>query len=264
MAVKTAASQIAARLQNALLTRITADQFADQIETALHGVPAIHGNELAPPLQTMAEVALVLRHLGVDEEVLQPLVLPTHAQGLHAIARTSPAQQGAGAHGLQVQDGPPRVALPGAFTQAPVPADSLETPVLPLGGPGEGQRQRRAFRLERRNPERPRAPRRKAEAAVAGGMPAVPHARNDDGVLNLLLAGAFGRAGTLWVLPLLLAGRHLGHPKVRTRAFRKMVIASTEPVPLAADGEYLGESGFAFTHASVSYTHLTLPTSDLV
>jgi diacylglycerol kinase (ATP) len=78
--------------------------------------------------------------------------------------------------------------------------------------------------------------------SFAGGMPAVPHARNDDGVLNLLLAGAFGRAGTLWVLPLLLAGRHLGHPKVRTRPFREMVIACSEPVPLAADGEYLGES----------------------
>ena len=76
----------------------------------------------------------------------------------------------------------------------------------------------------------------------AGGMPAVPHARNDDGVLNLLLAGPFGRPGTLLMLPLLLAGRHLGHPKVRTRAFREMVIGSPEPVPLAADGEYLGEA----------------------
>ncbi len=79
MAVKTAASQIAARLQNALLTRITADQFADQIETALHGVPAIHGNELAPPLQTMAEVALVLRHLAnrapTDNEILEKAAL---------------------------------------------------------------------------------------------------------------------------------------------------------------------------------------------
>ncbi len=76
----------------------------------------------------------------------------------------------------------------------------------------------------------------------AGGMPAVPQARNDDGALDLLLAGAFGRAGTLRVLPLLLAGRHLGQPNVRTRAFRRMVISSPELVPLAADGEYLGEA----------------------
>jgi diacylglycerol kinase (ATP) len=76
----------------------------------------------------------------------------------------------------------------------------------------------------------------------AGGMPAVPHARNDDGRLDLLLAGPFGLAGTLLMLPLLLAGRHLGRAKVHTRAFHEMVISSTQPVPLAADGEYLGEA----------------------
>jgi diacylglycerol kinase (ATP) len=76
----------------------------------------------------------------------------------------------------------------------------------------------------------------------ASGMPAVPHARINDGLLDLILAGPFGRAGTLGMLPLLLAGRHLGHAKVRTQAFREMVISSTQPVPLAADGEYLGEA----------------------
>jgi diacylglycerol kinase family enzyme len=76
----------------------------------------------------------------------------------------------------------------------------------------------------------------------AGGMPAVPHARNDDSGLDLLLAGPFGLAGTLCMLPLLLAGRHLGRAKVHTRAFHEMVISSTQPVPLAADGEYLGEA----------------------
>ena len=38
------------------------------------------------------------------------------------------------------------------------------------------------------------------------GMPAVPQARVDDGRLDLLLAGPFGRAGALRMLPRLLAG----------------------------------------------------------
>jgi diacylglycerol kinase family enzyme len=74
----------------------------------------------------------------------------------------------------------------------------------------------------------------------ASGMPCVPHARTDDGRLDLLLAGPLSRLGTLVMLPLLLAGRHLGHPKVQTRPFREMRLSAPEPVPLAADGEYLG------------------------
>lgn len=74
------------------------------------------------------------------------------------------------------------------------------------------------------------------------GMPAVPHARLDDGALNLLLAGDISFLQTLLLLPRLLIGKHLSHPKVRTQAFQTMQIESTAPVPIAADGEYLGVS----------------------
>ena len=69
------------------------------------------------------------------------------------------------------------------------------------------------------------------------GMPAVPHARVDDGRLDLLLAGAFGRASALRMLPRLLAGTHLRDRRVSTRPYRSLQIASTTPIPLAADGE---------------------------
>ena len=72
------------------------------------------------------------------------------------------------------------------------------------------------------------------------GMPAVPRALIDDGQLNLLLAGRFGRANTALMLPRLLAGWHLGHPRVQTRAFARLALHAVTPVPLAADGEYLG------------------------
>ena len=78
--------------------------------------------------------------------------------------------------------------------------------------------------------------------SFGSGMPAVPHAAIDDGQLNLLLAGRFVRAATALMLPRLLAGWHLGHPRVHTQAFSQLRLRSNSPVPLAADGEYLGET----------------------
>jgi len=71
------------------------------------------------------------------------------------------------------------------------------------------------------------------------GMPAVPGARIDDGRLDLLIAGRFGRLGTLLMLPRLLAGRHLGHPQVRTAPFTQLRVECDDEMPLAADGEPL-------------------------
>jgi diacylglycerol kinase (ATP) len=74
------------------------------------------------------------------------------------------------------------------------------------------------------------------------GMPAVPHARIDDGRLNLLLAGDVSLLQTLLLLPRLLVGKHLSHPKVRTQPFQTLQIQTAKPVPIAADGEYVGLS----------------------
>lgn len=76
--------------------------------------------------------------------------------------------------------------------------------------------------------------------SYGGGMPAVPAARIDDGRLDLLVAGRFGRAGAAAMLPRLLAGRHLSHPRVATHRFATLSITSPADVPLAADGEILG------------------------
>lgn len=73
-----------------------------------------------------------------------------------------------------------------------------------------------------------------------GGMPATPGARTHDGLLNLLLAGPFTRGGALRMLPRLLSGKHLGHPRIHTRAFETLLILARGDLPLAADGEWLG------------------------
>ena len=76
--------------------------------------------------------------------------------------------------------------------------------------------------------------------SFGGGMPAVPNAKINDGALNLLMAGDIHLSDVLQLLPRLLIGKHLGRPKVHTLAFSCLKIQSQTPIPIAADGEYLG------------------------
>ena len=76
-----AKSQIQRLIQNAILTRLTAQQFAGQIEEALQGIPAEQGNRLAEPLQTMLEFSEVLRNLAPSTE---PSVAPLDRSDLEA------------------------------------------------------------------------------------------------------------------------------------------------------------------------------------
>ena len=74
------------------------------------------------------------------------------------------------------------------------------------------------------------------------GIPAVPHANIRDGLLDILIAGRFSRAGAMVMLPRLLLGKHLADPRLHSNAFRGIEIHATPNVPIAVDGEYLGES----------------------
>ena len=65
---KVAQSQIQHLMRNAIVTRITAQQFATQIQNTLRDLPATHDNKLAEPLQTMLEFADILRNLAPDTE----------------------------------------------------------------------------------------------------------------------------------------------------------------------------------------------------
>jgi len=76
----------------------------------------------------------------------------------------------------------------------------------------------------------------------AAGMPAVPHARANDGQLDVLVAGKFTPLQALLMLPRLLVGKHLAHPDIQSYPYRTMEVRSTQAMPLAADGEFLGSS----------------------
>jgi diacylglycerol kinase family enzyme len=70
-----------------------------------------------------------------------------------------------------------------------------------------------------------------------GGMPVMPAATIDDGRLDVVVAGRFGRLGALAMLPRLLLGRHLGHPRVQHARLASLRVSADAPLPLAADGE---------------------------
>lgn len=76
----------------------------------------------------------------------------------------------------------------------------------------------------------------------ASGMPVAPGARIDDGRLELVRVGQFGRLGALAAMPLLLAGLHLRHPRIAMHGFRRLEIDSPTSLPLALDGEPIAAS----------------------
>lgn len=62
--LRTPETQIANLLRHAVVTRMTAAQLANQIASALRGIPASDGNQLPPVLQLMSEVSEVLSMMG--------------------------------------------------------------------------------------------------------------------------------------------------------------------------------------------------------
>lgn len=78
-----------------------------------------------------------------------------------------------------------------------------------------------------------------------GGLRIAPGAVLDDGLLDVVVAGPFSRAGTAGIFHRLYAGTHLGHPLIEVHRSRSVVIEH-EPAlgghpPVAfADGERIG------------------------
>ena len=74
-------------------------------------------------------------------------------------------------------------------------------------------------------------------AWVGGMFHIAPMARNDDGQLELLLAGPVSRLRMLALLPKLIRGAHLPEPEIVHASVQRLVVHSSEPVPSHLDGE---------------------------
>jgi diacylglycerol kinase (ATP) len=74
---------------------------------------------------------------------------------------------------------------------------------------------------------------------TGGSFLFAPGARVDDGVLDVLVAGEFGRLGTMGILPRVMRGTHLGHPRVHRFAARALTLTWSEPMASHAEGNLL-------------------------
>lgn len=74
-----------------------------------------------------------------------------------------------------------------------------------------------------------------------GGMAICPDADPADGLLDVCIVGAAGRATMLRLLPKVFSGGHVGHRHVEMRRGRQIIIEG-EPMDLVGDGEAIGSS----------------------
>lgn len=79
-----------------------------------------------------------------------------------------------------------------------------------------------------------------------GGMLVAPNADATDGLLDVMTVNDISKPDLLCSLPRIYRGTHLSHPKVSAGRAREIDISPTQPVPLQADGELLGEAPARF------------------
>lgn len=82
-------------------------------------------------------------------------------------------------------------------------------------------------------------------AWFGGGLQVAPGADPADGLLDVVLAGPFTRAGAVGIFPRLYRGRHVRDPRVRVVRSRRVVVEPVAalgppPPPAFADGERIG------------------------
>jgi diacylglycerol kinase (ATP) len=88
--------------------------------------------------------------------------------------------------------------------------------------------------------------------AFGGGMRIAPAARNDDGVLDLVIVRAIPRRTLLAVFPKVYVGRHVGHPAVEITRTRRARVALDREMIAYADGEPLLPVGAAGIEVEVA------------
>ncbi len=73
--------------------------------------------------------------------------------------------------------------------------------------------------------------------SFGGSFRVTPEAKGDDGLLDLLMVDAVGRLGILGLVPLIMLGRHAGHPRIRFARAKRILIEASEPLDMELDGE---------------------------
>jgi diacylglycerol kinase (ATP) len=80
----------------------------------------------------------------------------------------------------------------------------------------------------------------------ADGMQIAPHARPNDGLMNLVTIGDVTKSELLKIVPTVYGGRHIGHPKITERSARTIGVECDNQLLVEADGEILGQCPSTF------------------
>ena len=81
---------------------------------------------------------------------------------------------------------------------------------------------------------------------LAENIKIAPHARLDDGLLDVVIVGDVGKSELLKIWPTLYSGNHITHPKIKQRKTRAISVESDEQLLVEVDGDVLGESPASF------------------
>jgi diacylglycerol kinase family enzyme len=74
---------------------------------------------------------------------------------------------------------------------------------------------------------------------IGGGFRISPHARLDDGLFDVVWTEELSLAEVAGLIPALLRGAHLSHPKVHFARASEVEVALADPAPAHVDGELL-------------------------
>jgi len=80
----------------------------------------------------------------------------------------------------------------------------------------------------------------------AENMLIAPHARVDDGLLDIVVVGDVSKSELLKIWPTLYDGSHVRHLKIRETKATALTIESDEPLLIEADGDIIGETPASF------------------
>lgn len=79
-------------------------------------------------------------------------------------------------------------------------------------------------------------------STYGGGIPIVPDAVPNDGLISAAVAGEFSRLGVVGILPRLLMGKHVHHRKLRFFQGTEFIARFDRAVPAHSDGELIEPS----------------------
>ncbi len=77
--------------------------------------------------------------------------------------------------------------------------------------------------------------------SYGGGLKLTPHARVDDGLLDVCIVPRMSKTELLWWVPRAYRGQHLAHPRIRYFQARTVTLQSSSRLELFGDGEFIQE-----------------------